>query len=84
MSQTKEEYELEIGKAIEHAAEALPTGYSIDLNIESGGWGIKLNRPSGSPLDCSEPSIKDSVEWLVNMACGEDYYNHAPCNELAN
>lgn len=71
---TYEEFQLSLGAAIEHAAENLPEGYSIDLSIKKNGYEVVLRTPdSGGWVhmeDCE--GIVDEIEALVAYAVNED------------
>lgn len=57
-----------LGAAIESAAEALPKGYRLRLDIEKHGYATRLVLPDDTVADVSEGSLVDEIESLVELA----------------
>lgn len=66
------EHELALGTAIEHAAECLPDGYIIQINVEKHGYSLALKMPDRElawPESWEEcEGIVDEIESLVDRA----------------
>ena len=48
----KEAHYTEIGRAIERAAEVLPEGYSLIIDVERGAGVVSIDSNSADTLDC--------------------------------
>ena len=56
-------------EAIEHAAEQLPDGFNIELQVEAGAAVVKLNTPDGVSFhDFGQQSLADEVVEAVTYA----------------
>lgn len=57
-----------LGCAIESAAESLPEGYRIRLDIEKGGYDVRLIFPDDIVGDTEGESLVDEIESLIVLA----------------
>lgn len=57
-----------LGAAIESAAEALPEGYRIRLDIEKHGCAARLVLPDDIVADVDRETLVDEIEALVEIA----------------
>lgn len=62
-----------LGDAIEHAAEALPDDWTIEIIIEQGTAFVRLEDPeyNGVQLDCAGLTLAEEVELAVSVAIAE-------------
>lgn len=66
------EWNESLGAAIESAAESLPNGYRLRLDIEKHGYAARLVLPDDTVADVSEDSLVDEIESLVALAIRHD------------
>ena len=63
-----DEWDESVGAAIDLAAEALPKGYRLRLDIERHGYSAKLVLPDDTVLDVSKDNLVDEIVELVALA----------------
>lgn len=64
----KDQYHSSLGKVIEKAAEKLPKGYVISLQIEEGGWGCELHDPAQYSEEIDGDGVIDSIQRAIDLA----------------
>lgn len=64
----RDDWNESLGAAIESAAEALPEGYRLRLDIEKHGCAARLVLPDDIVADVDRETVVDEIEALVEMA----------------
>lgn len=73
---------LATGRAIDKAAQHLPSGYNVNISIERHGWGFNLELPNGETVDIDNSDIDSSIDDAIEWACNHDAMQNQP--ELPN
>lgn len=81
MSDLRTGFLLQIGRAIDSAADKLPSGYQIRLDVENGGYGCSLIYPNGEEICIDSDSVSSSFDQGVRIACDDDFNKNAPENQ---
>ena len=64
----RDDWNESLGAAIESAAEVLPEGYRLRLDIEKHGCAARLVSPDDIVADVDRETLVDEIEALVEMA----------------
>lgn len=59
---------LSVDQAIEEAAERLPEGYVIEVNIESGAAWLNMYGPNGSDIElpgCVDSTLAEKIQSAI-------------------
>tara|TARA_R100001530_G_scaffold129622_1_gene100055 strand:+ start:94 stop:309 length:216 start_codon:yes stop_codon:yes gene_type:complete len=62
---------LSVDKAIEEAAELLPEGYVIELNVENGAGWLNMYGPDGSDVElpeCVDSTLAEQIQDAMHHA----------------
>jgi len=60
-------------KALEHAAEHLPEGWTVHISVENGAGWVEAERPDGTTVDMyeDETDLEEQVRNAVRLAHDE-------------
>lgn len=75
MAEYKDTHCLALGRALEHAAEALPEGWTITVEVERGSGSVLLYNPQGDEVDegfGGGDHFYEEIEEAVAYACALD------------
>ncbi|MAF06194.1 hypothetical protein [Herbaspirillum sp.] len=62
---------LSVDQAIEEAAESLPEGYVIEVNVESGAAWVNTYGPDGSDIElpeCVDGTLAEQIQSAIEHA----------------
>ena len=63
--------ELTVDQAIEDAAEEMPEGYVIEVNVESGSAWLNMYGPNGSDIElpeCVDSALAEQIQDAMHHA----------------
>jgi len=75
VAKDKDTYLLALGRAMEHAAETLPEGWTITVEVERGSGSVLLYTPEGDEVDegfGGGDHFYEEIEEAIAYACAMD------------